>query len=62
MYQEDLKNNTIPQKNMCIEFEATNGRATNIRICSTCFVEKSNTKLAIATVFVTLILKSAAKT
>lgn len=54
--KEDLKSDTAPQKNICVEFEIKdNNKATNIKMCASCFVEKNHTKLAIATVFLTLI-------
>lgn len=53
--KQDLITNTIPQKNMCVEFETLKGKAINIRVCQACFVDKNNMKFAIATIFITLI-------
>jgi len=54
--KQSLKDNIIPQKNMCIEFRVLeNNKATDITTCDVCFQEKNNLKFGISTIFLTLI-------
>ncbi len=52
---DDITNNAIPEKNMCIKFVPNNSKATLISTCEACFKEKSNLLFGITTIFLTLI-------
>ena len=52
---DEIDNESMPKKNMCVEFVAEDTKATNIHICQTCFKESSNLTFGITTIFITLI-------
>jgi len=53
--KNDFHNQTIPDKDVCVEFFPNNNKATKIEICETCCKENPNVIFAIASIFITLI-------
>ena len=53
--KEDFSNQTIPNKDVCVEFSPNNNKATSIEVCEACCKENSNIIFGITTIFITLI-------
>jgi len=54
-FKKDFQDQTIPGKDVCVEFSPNNNKATSIEICETCCKENSNIIFGITSIFITLI-------
>ncbi len=54
-FKKDFQDQTIPGKDVCVEFSPNNNKATSIEVCETCCKEKSNIIFGITSIFITLI-------